>query len=139
MLFTRKVEARRREEVETIAAALMRAPDAGRDGGYEKERSLAETARRRRETRRGSVPEKARRATEEAPRPERRAASRPKRATQFSDDWFDLSTARDERAVPPETKTFGALGAYMEKVEREIDSDWTRTTRPVRRRGEFFG
>ena len=139
VLFTRKVEARRREEVETIAAALMRAPDAGRDGGYEKERSLAETARRRSETRRGSVPEKARRATEEAPRPERRAASRPKRATQFSDEWFDLSTARDERAVPPETKTFGALGAYMEKVEREIDSDWTRTTRPVRRRGEFFG
>jgi hypothetical protein len=104
-----------REEVDVLARALMDNRDArvvDRSAGT---RTIADDARRDADRRR---------ARREAGTGEGAETRRTERG------------ARTTRAPPP---AFGALGAYMAAVEEDMETDWTRTTRPIRtRRANYY-
>ena len=67
---------------------------------------------------------------------ERRRARREAAAGTEAGRTERARAAATPRAPPP---AFGVLGAYMAAVEENMETDWTRTARPVRmRRAEYY-
>ena len=110
-----------REEVDVLARALMDNRDArvvDRSAGT---RTIADDARRDADRRR---------ARREAGTGTGAGTGAEARRTE------DERGGRTTRAPPP---AFGALGAYMAAVEEDMETDWTRTTRPIKtRRANYY-